>query len=379
VIFYSAPVFIYNVSERVYRIPNDDAVSPEDIHPGADLSGADLSEAILNQANLTGANLKGADLSEAGLVYANLSEATLADANLTGADLYLTIVTDEQLESAQFDYQIPYDEEVSPADIRPDTDLSGADLSEADLPKANLRYANLTGADLSRADLPEAVLWKADLSGTDLYDADLSGVILTGADLTEAELRDANLSDATLAEVVLTGVTLSGRTEIDPPRDKIENWSQSSEHPPKQRIEDQIARANTELHDTYTANGLLSKSRKARLRVRKARRKEIHAEEGYWSLNWLLSRLSSIFTGYGISLKPIAVWMLILYFISAGFYHRGGMALDRSLYYSAVTFTTAPPNPPPTYLTSVVAGIETFAGTAAIIFLGYVLGSRERV
>ena len=31
------------------------------------------------------------------------------------------------------------------------------------------------------------------------------------------------------------------------------------------------------------------------------------------------------------------------------------------------------------YITSIVAGIETFAGTVAIIFLGYVLGSRERI
>jgi hypothetical protein len=72
--------------------------------------------------------------------------------------------------------------------------------------------------------------------------------------------------------------------------------------------------------------------------------------------------------------------MLLLYLVSAGVYwHWGEMAWDRSLYYSIVTFTTAPPEPPLNYATSVIAGIETFAGTAAIIFLGYVLGSRERI
>ena len=72
--------------------------------------------------------------------------------------------------------------------------------------------------------------------------------------------------------------------------------------------------------------------------------------------------------------------MLALYLLSAGVYwYGGGMAWDRSLYYSIVTFTTAPPETPPNYITSIVAGIETFAGTAAIIFLGYVLGARERV
>ena len=106
----------------------------------------------------------------------------------------------------------------------------------------------------------------------------------------------------------------------------------------------------------------------------------MYAEEGWLSRSWFLSRLSSIFGGYGIKLRPVIGWMLALYLLSAGVYwYGGGMAWDRSLYYSIVTFTTAPPETPPNYITSIVAGIETFAGTAAIIFLGYVLGARERV
>lgn len=52
------------------------------------------------------------------------------------------------------------------------------------------------------------------------------------------------------------------------------------------------------------------------------------------------------------------------------------MAPDRALYYSIVTFTTSPP---PLGLASIMAGIETFAGTALIVLLGYVLGTREQV
>jgi hypothetical protein len=87
-----------------------------------------------------------------------------------------------------------------------------------------------------------------------------------------------------------------------------------------------------------------------------------------------------VFTGYGVQLTWIAGVIAALYLASAGVYHFvGEMSVGRSLYYSVVTFTTSPPSPPPGGLTSVVAGIETFAGTAAIVFLGYVLGTRERV
>lgn len=68
--------------------------------------------------------------------------------------------------------------------------------------------------------------------------------------------------------------------------------------------------------------------------------------------------------------------MVLLYGVSVGVYWGGGMAPDRALYYSIVTFTTSPP---PLGLASIMAGIETFAGTALIVLLGYVLGTREQV
>ncbi|ELZ53151.1 hypothetical protein C465_01349 [Halorubrum distributum JCM 9100] len=73
--------------------------------------------------------------------------------------------------------------------------------------------------------------------------------------------------------------------------------------------------------------------------------------------------------------------MILLYLLSAGVYHFvGEMSVGRSLYYSVVTFTTSPPEPAPTGLVMrAVAGFETFAGTTAVVFLGYVLGTREQV
>jgi len=50
------------MSDYDHRIPNDDAVLPNDIQPGCDLHGADLSEADLRGVDLSEADLWEADL-----------------------------------------------------------------------------------------------------------------------------------------------------------------------------------------------------------------------------------------------------------------------------------------------------------------------------
>jgi hypothetical protein len=71
--------------------------------------------------------------------------------------------------------------------------------------------------------------------------------------------------------------------------------------------------------------------------------------------------------------------MMILYFISAAVYWSLGMGVLESLYYSIITFTTSPPEPPRGTVMQIIAGIETFTGTLLTVFLGYVLGTREKV
>jgi hypothetical protein len=146
---------------------------------------------------------------------------------------------------------------------------------------------------------------------------------------------------------------------------------------------DTVARTHGELRKAYSANGLLGRARKARVRERRARRREAKAEEGIGGTGaWFFSLLSEIFSGYGVRLLPVVGWMLVLYVGSTVVYWQlTDWGVRYSLYYSIVTFTTAPPaaDPPPSGIPAIVASIETFAGTAAIIFLGYVLGSRERI
>jgi len=236
-----------------------------------------------------------------------------------------------------------------------DSTLLGAQARETDLRGVPFpEEANLSGADLS-----EATLWRADLSGADLRDADLSG--------------------AYLAECSLADVTIARSTRIGAPGERLERLA--DEYGVSQpELYDRIARTNHELRTAYSDNGLISRARDARVRERRARRKEALHEPGWrGTAAWFGSLLSRVGTGYGVQLTWIAGMILALYLGSTLVYWWEGMAFDRAAYYSVVTLTTSPPDDPPLGIASVVAGFETFAGTAAIVFLGYVLGNRKQV
>ena len=279
------------------------------------------------------------------------------------------------------EYKIPNDNNILADSIHAYADLSGTNLSDANLEGATLDHADLTGADLSGANLTGANLFKADLSDAILRNADLSESYLRNADLSRTDLRNADLSNAHLAEVTLNNATVSRSTILGDPSERIAQVFGKTDTVSKTERYDTIARTNRELRAMYSTNGLISQARTSRIRERRARRREAKAEQGWrGTVASVGSWLSRVFTGYGVRLTPVVGWMLVLYLSSAFVYsHWGGMAWDRSLYYSVVTFTTAPPDTPPLGLPSVVAGIETFAGTAAIVFLGYILGSREQV
>lgn len=95
----------------------------------------------------------GADLSDAGL-----GGAVLTDVDLTGTKLVRTTVTDTQLADASFDYRIP-NENVSPANIISEADLTDTDLSSADLSGVNVRGADVRGARIGT----HKILFDSDL------------------------------------------------------------------------------------------------------------------------------------------------------------------------------------------------------------------------
>jgi len=344
----------------------------------ADLEGADLSDAYLWEADLSEANLKGADLSDAYLWEADLSGADLREADLSEAHLRFA-------------------------------DLRVADLREADLSEAHLRFADLSGANLKGADLSEAHLRGADLSAADLLGADLSaanlgaadlsGAGLRKADLSAANLRRADLSRAVLGNTNQSNINISNRTRFT--RGFIPKFG-----PALWQIGFTPRYWNGHAQDCHKLATKCSKAglrRNARILTvwdRRARRIEalfsmrVPEAVGSW-LNWQA-------TGHGISLRRITRNIVALYIISTTIYLLFGIQssaeaipinvlLSRpfltpdvvdTLYFSIVTFTTSPPVPMSAMSVGIskwVAMAETFLGTALIVFLGYVLGTRERV
>lgn len=253
------------------------------------------------------------------------------------------------------------------------SDFSEQDLVGADFSGADLRGADFSGADLTMANFSEANLLVANFSGANLGVANFSGAHLVGTDLSGAHLLDVNLSGVSLSVETLVETELAESKRIF----KSELAGEFS----ASRMWDAIARMYHELKTAYSANGLAAQARKYYLRERWARRKEAKAAGGFTGYSvWMGSLLSRIVTGYGVQLRWTVGLMLLIYLLSALVYWKAGMGAEESLYYSIVTFTTAPPDAPPSGLvTKATAMFETFGGTLLIVLLGYVLGNREQI
>ena len=381
---------------------------------GADLSGADLREAGLSGADLWGADLSDAFFPDADFSDANLWHADLSGAYLGGADL-------------------------SDADFR-DADLSGADLPSANLSGTNLRDADLSDTEraglsrsgLLRADLSDAVLQDADLSGAHLGHANLSSANVRGADLSSANLSDADLSDANLRHADLSGanlgdanllridvkslqiddvddVVVTSRTKIDsslPLHTGFRHRPIRSSRPSRDSFRpllsprslwDGRARGYEQLRKVFQEKGLDDHHRKLYSYQRRARAKEAlrSGRVGQWLGNYF----SRLLTGHGVSVTRVLFWTALVIVVPWYWYGLVEGWTDEPLeggplYYSIVTFVTSPPHPIPEVegstdllLTTVdrqqlnefVVLFQTYAGTALIILLGYVLGNRDRI
>lgn len=342
-----------------WKIPNDPNVSPEDIESGADLSGANLGSAELEGANLSRANLSKAELGDANLSGANLSNANLSDSEGFYVDLSHSNLTNAKLNRAR----------ITDSNIK-ESDLSGTKLRNADISRSTLDSCDISGADLLRANCRK----------TDFANADLSDANLTGAVLSDALLPETDFTGASVTEISLDGVKLSRGTRFDKPSNQIDINKYDDSNFDKSKKYGIIARVNHELKNAYSNNGLVERARDARFREREARRNEALADGGFQGIKtFLQSLLSMVVTGYGVRLRWIIATMMAIYLLSSLFYITQGMPFYEALYFSIVTFTTSPPRAPPSGISNAVAGIETIVGTTAIVFLGYVLGTRERV
>jgi len=113
-----------------------------------------------------------------------------------------------------------------------------------------------------------------------------------------------------------------------------------------------------------------------------ARRKEAISEGDYGKAvgSWLAWQA----TGDGIVAWKVLRNMILLFLGATIVYWivglRGGSSpVFHALYYSVVTFTTAPPYIPQNNIVGGVAMVETFLGTFLLISLGFVLGNRTSI
>lgn len=236
-------------------------------------------------------------------------------------------------------------------------------------------------------------LWGADLAGTTLVDADLPAVDCRGTDLTGADCRGARLGGGDLRGSALAALTVNqgtrcgAQTSAEAAADDADAW-------------EAIARAYNDLKSAYSDAGLVGKARRQHVLERRARGYEARANgsiTGYVQLRdggprltpergnvgaygaYLGSLVSRATTGFGVRPFRLTVWMLVLFAVAAVAY-AFDPGISEPIYYSVVTFTTAPPvdSDPTLPLVDAIALIETFGGTVLIVLLGYILGNRER-
>lgn len=126
---------------------------------------------------------------------------------------------------------------------------------------------------------------------------------------------------------------------------------------------------------------MIGKARDLKMLEQRTRGLEAKAREGLASTTYLGTTISGILTGYGVRVRYLLIWMIVLFLFSTFWYIAVGVeeTAMRNVSYSIITFTTAMPKIPSGTYTQFVAITETFFGTLFTVLLGYILGSRENL
>jgi uncharacterized protein YjbI with pentapeptide repeats len=192
-----------------------EAVKPEEIGPGKDLSsrnmanmdlsgrdlsGADLTDAILMGANLVGAKLVGANLKQAVLAKANLAQADLSRADLTRTNFSGAILDGANMNGAHVEQTLLNNAKLRGAVLTHAhgrmTVFTGADLSDAKLTGCDLLKALFETAALERADFSDAKLLQCTFSRCKAASAVFARAFVSNATFLQSELREASFADA---------------------------------------------------------------------------------------------------------------------------------------------------------------------------------------
>jgi len=225
----------------------------------------------------------------------------------------------------------------------------------------------------------DATLVNADLQYVEFAEARFGGVDLTGTDLREAEITDISVNGATTCKRLNEGYGYdpsTGRLSITA---RLKRLYGGSEFDYPQQW-DAAARAYHQLKTVFSEHGLVGRARTMHVRERRARSLEAKAANGWFDRRNLQSLLSRVFTGYGVQVRNLVIWMVLLFLFSTVVYVDADVknTLANNIAYSVLAFTVAPPKIPSGVGTQIVMMFETFLGTLSIVLLGYILGNRER-
>jgi uncharacterized protein YjbI with pentapeptide repeats len=155
----------------------------------------------------------------------------------------------------------------------------------------------------------EAMLTDAHFRSVDFGEANFGGANLTGTDLREATIADISVAGATICKRLYEGEGWEARAE---PGFDFRDW-------------DATARAYHDLKTVFSDHGLVGKARAMYIRERRARSYEAKAAYGQWDRRYLGTLPSRIFTGYGVRVRYLVLWMVALFTISTAMYMRAGV------------------------------------------------------
>ena len=247
---------------------------------------------------------------------------------------------------------------------------------EGDVDFRDATYRTTGGGDVTFRD---ATLANADFRRIEFAEADFSGADLTATDLRGANIADISLNGATTCERLNEGYGYDHSIGSLSVLSRLRGLYRGSQF--DSEAWDATAQAYHQLKIVFSKHGLVGGARNMHVRERQARSLEAKAANGWFNGRYLRSLPSRVFTGYGVQVWNLVIWMILLFAFSTAIYVNAGVqdTLLNNISYSVLAFTVAPPPPMPTGVgTQLTMMVETFFGTLSIVLLGYILGNRER-
>lgn len=354
---------------------------------GERLDGAYLQGAILNQVHFFNCSFNGARITNAKLPHSDFIECDFAYAYINGVTAQNTsfsgssFINIRNAGGSTFDNCRFVSADLSNARFS-NVKISNSIMTGAEFIDTNLSFSEILSSSIGGADLTEASLSNSDLSESSFVNSDLINAGLEHTNLTRANLQGAVLKGAKLYGAVFADVQCNRQTDFGDVcyYEETDHDTTADDTPP---LEKAIS-VYQALQNVSRENGLSNQARKYYHRRKNVERKRYWQAGGCKYLNWGLSRIAHLFTGYGdspgrvigTSIGVITVWTGL--FLCVGGLTPSPNSLLQVLSFSIATFTTLSYSnlQPTTEEAQLLTSLEALLGTLLMALLVFVLGRR---